>query len=193
MMIKKPVYNFINIFILGILFFSFQTSHAAVIHDRTFSDTYQFGKTQLKLRGGGFKRYLGFKALVGCLYLEEDVDATDALSDVPKKLEIEYLLKIPGAEIAQATEIGIQNNISEQEYQRLRAKIDLANSLWPNVKRGDRYNVTYIPGHGTSFEFNGKLQRVIEGDDFGNAFFAIWLGEKPIDKRLKEKLLGIKD
>jgi hypothetical protein len=145
----------------------------------------------LKLRGGGLKKYLGFKVWVSCIYLEEEVGSREALSDVPKKLEIDYLLKIPGAEIAKATQVGLENNLSKEAYKNLEEKINLVNSLWPNVKKGDKYEVTYIPGQGTSFVFNGKLQRTIEGKDFAAAFFSIWIGEKPIDKRLRKAMLNL--
>ena len=58
-------------------------------------------------------------------------------------------------------------------------------------KKGDRYEVTYIPGEGTSFVFNGQKQKTIKGRDFAAAFFSIWIGKKPIDKRLRKQMLNI--
>ena len=56
------------------------------------------------------------------------------------------------------------------------------------MKPGDRYALTYIPGVGTELALNGKPKGVIEGD-FAAAYFAIWLGAKPLDASLKAQLL----
>lgn len=184
--------SIIFFFTIGWLFYSIPTSQSAVIYKNEFPDSYEFGEKILKLRGGGLKRYLGFKVWVSCIYLQEEVVVNEVLSDIPKKLEIQYLLKIPGAEIARATEVGLENNLSPAAYKKLEEKINLVNSLWPNVKKGDRYEVAYIPGQGTSFVFNGQLQQVIEGADFASAFFSIWIGKKPIDKKLRKQMLNIK-
>jgi len=191
-MLKKIKICIILFLSLGLFLFLFQPCYSAVIYKTEFPDNYDIGSIKLKLRGGGVKKYLGFKVWVSCIYLEDEVDSLEALSDVPKKLEIEYLLKIPGAEIAKATEVGLENNLSKEAYRNLEEKINLVNSLWPNVKKGDNYDVTYMPGEGTSFIFNGKLQKVIEGKDFAAAFFSIWIGEKPIDKKLRKQMLNIK-
>ena len=63
--------------------------------------------------------------------------------------------------------------------------------MYVDVKPGDRYALTYVPGVGTELAFNGKPRGVIEGADFAAAYFAIWLGPQPLDNSLKEKLLGI--
>lgn len=187
--IKNTIFLFLSVVLL---FLFFSPVYSATIYKNEFPDSYTLGTNILKLRGGGLKKYLGFKVWVSCIYLQENVDSNQALSDVPKKLEIQYLLKIPGAEIAKATEVGLENNLSAEAYRALERKINLVNSLWPNVKKGDRYEVAYIPGEGTSFIFNGQLQQVIEGADFAAAFFSIWIGEKPIDKKLRKQMLNIK-
>lgn len=190
---KRSIILIISSVIFICLFSSVTTIQAAIICEREFADTYFLGEKRLALRGGGLKRYLGFKTWISCLYLEEHLDSSNALSDVPKKIEIEYLLRIPSEEIARATYVGIKNNITKEEYLRIQDKINLANSLWPDVKRGDRYEVIYSPEQGTFFVFNGKLQRVIDGADFARAFFSIWIGNNPIDRRLRKQMLGIDD
>ena len=82
-------------------------------------------------------------------------------------------------------------NISAEEIDRLRAKIDYHNSLYVDVKPGDRYSLTYTPGVGTELALNGTPLGVIEGADFAAAIFSLWLGENPYDKRFKDALLGL--
>jgi len=37
---------------------------------------------------------------------------------------------------------------------------------------------------------NGEARGFVEGDDFAAALFAIWLGPKPLDEKLRRKLLS---
>jgi hypothetical protein len=60
-----------------------------------------------------------------------------------------------------------------------------------DVEPGDRYAITYVPGVGTELSLNGQTRGIIEGQDFASALFALWLGEKPFDKRFKADLLGL--
>jgi hypothetical protein len=62
-------------------------------------------------------------------------------------------------------------------------------AAYRDVKPGDRYALTYIPGSGTELSFNGSPLVVIDGADFAAAYFSIWLGKRPLDPGLKDKLL----
>ena len=75
--------------------------------------------------------------------------------------------------------------------QYLRERIDYHNSLYVDVEPGDRYAITYVPGVGTELSLNGEALGVIEGEDFAAALFALWLGDKPLDKRFRANLLGL--
>ena len=68
----------------------------------------------------------------------------------------------------------------------------LFNAFYEDVKPGDRYALTYLPGLGTELALNGKRLGVIEGADFGAALFSIWFGDQPFDAALKGQLLGAK-
>ncbi|MEJ2519407.1 MAG: chalcone isomerase family protein [Desulfuromonadales bacterium] len=56
---------------------------------------------------------------------------------------------------------------------------------------GDRYRLIYRPGTGTELRLNDRRLGTIPGDDFAVAYFSLWLGEQPIDKRFRDRLLGI--
>jgi hypothetical protein len=71
----------------------------------------------------------------------------------------------------------------------LRDRLDRIDRAYQDVRPGDRYALTYVPGRGTELSYNGKPLTVIEGADFAAAYFSIWLGEKPIDDGLKNELL----
>jgi len=39
-------------------------------------------------------------------------------------------------------------------------------------------------------DLNNESQGTIPGQDFAFAYFGIWLGEKPINKKFRDRLLG---
>lgn len=164
---------------------------AKEIEGVTFSDQVRAGAVALRLNDVGLLRYrYVIKAYVAALYLGEGAAATDVLGDVPKRLEIEYFYAIKASGFAEATNVGIAANVSADQLPPMRARIERLNALYRDVKPGDRYALTYVPGTGTELALNGTPLGTIEGADFAAAVFAIWLGPKAIDESLKTQLLG---
>ena len=163
---------------------------AAEIEGVVFDDRYTTAETSLKLRGTGLLRVMVFaKVYVGALYLPEECPSKLALSDVPKRLEVEYFRSIAGEDFGAATNKKISENVDPQIFERLRPQIEYHNSLYQDVNAGDRYALTYIPGRGTELTLNGEPRGIVEGADFAAALFSIWLGSKPISESLKKELL----
>jgi len=164
---------------------------AARIENVVFPEQHRAGDTLLRLAGVGLLRYrIVFKAYVAALYLPHGVAADAVLTNVPKRLEIEYFWSIRADGFAQATWDGVALNASPTERQALRLRIERLNALYEDVEPGDRYALTYVPGIGTELAFNGEPLGSIEGADFAEALFAIWLGPQPLDASLKAQLLG---
>ena len=72
--------------------------------------------------------------------------------------------------------------------------INTFNSLYQNVKRGDRYLLEYQNEMGISLNLNGEhLGSVGKGSEYekelAQAIYSIWFGEKPFFERLKKDLL----
>lgn len=167
------------------------TISSAEVEGREFSEAFSTENKELNLIGVGLLRYLGFKAYTGAFYLEAGITQEKALSDVAKRIEIEYLRSIKGKDFGPATDKGIAQNVDLETYKRLRAQIDYHNALYEDVKPGDRYSLTYIPGRGTELALNGTPKGIIEGADFASAVFSIWLGPKPVNKSFKNQLFGL--
>jgi hypothetical protein len=163
---------------------------AATIEQTTFEDRVRIDQTLFKLNNVGVMRYrLVFKPFVAALYLGEDAHPKQVLNDVPKRLEIEYYYSLVGRDIATAGEKILAANISAEQLQALRPRINQMQGWYEDVKPGDRYTLTYIPGRGTELALNGKSKGIIEGADFAAAYFTIWLGTAPMDDWLKNQLL----
>lgn len=148
------------------------------------------GDTSLELLNAVLLRYrVVFKAYVAGLYLAPGVSPERALEDVPRRLEIEYFWAIKGDDFRKVTFRGIERNVEPEVYAALMPSIERLNSFYRDVEPGDRYAITYLPGVGTELSLNGETLGVVEGADFAAALFSIWLGEDPLDRKLKDRLL----
>jgi hypothetical protein len=165
-------------------------ARALTVQGVTFADSIQAGSTSLPLHNAALLRYLKIiKAYVAALYLPEGVKPESVLSDVPKRLEISYLVSIKGPDFGKGAEPTLERNQTPEELARLRSRIDRINAAYRDVRSGDRYALTYLPGRGTELALNGTPLITIEGADFAAAYFGIWLGREPIDEKLKRDLL----
>jgi len=161
------------------------------VADTSFEESASIDGLQVPLRGVALLRWLNiFKVYVAALYLSEGSSANDVLADIPKRLEISYLVSIPGPDFGKGAEAVLESNMLPDELARLRNRIDRLNAAYLDVKPGDRYALTYAPGKGTELSYNGRPLIFIEGADFAAAYFAIWLGEDPIDREMRSKLIN---
>jgi hypothetical protein len=166
------------------------SASAATIERTTFADQLRIGTTHFKLNNVAVMRYrLLFKPFVAALYLGDDALPAQVLTDVPKRIEIEYYYALAGRDIAAAGDKILQANLPAEQLRALRTRIDRMHAWYQDVKPADRYTLTYIPGRGTELALNGKSKGIIEGADFAAAYFTIWLGHAPMDPWLKDQLL----
>ncbi|MGQ0811309.1 MAG: chalcone isomerase family protein [Nitrospiraceae bacterium] len=180
-----------SIFVLAILVSSTLRAEAAEIEGVTFSDSYQAGSITMPLLGVGLAKFLlAIKVYVAALYLGQGTKPEQALQDVPKRLEISYFRSIKAADITRASEKNLSDNVSQDAIAALRLRLDRLHRLYEDVKPGDRYALTYLPGVGTELALNGHRKGVVEGADFAAAYFAIWLGPDPINDALKDGLMN---
>jgi len=163
---------------------------SAEIEGVFFKDTYKLPDRLLTVRGTGLYRHLGFiKAYVGALYVAEGRATQAVLSDVAKRLEVEYFHAIEGEDFGAATNKVIGRNIDSETLEKLRPRIEKHNAMYKDVQPGDRYALTYIPGKGTELALNGEPIGLIEGADFAAALFGMWLGAQPMNKAFKRQLM----
>ncbi|MFN8545516.1 MAG: DUF2878 family protein [Candidatus Binatia bacterium] len=163
---------------------------AAEIEGVRFADQVRSHDVTMQLRCVGLLRYKVFiKAYVAALYLGDGAVADDVFADVPKRLELSYFWSIKGADFGRAGDEILKRNVDERTLTTLRPRLERINGWYRDVKPGDRYALTYLPGVGTQLALNGNEVGVIDGADFAKAYFRIWLGDEPIDARLRAQLL----
>jgi len=148
------------------------------------------GKT-LVLNGAGLRTRFFFKVYVLGLYLERP--ATDAAailgSDAIRRAELHILRSLSGDEIASAIRTAFEQNAGDA-LPRLQDRLKRLESMFPAVEAGDTIALTYVPGRGTEVVAKRQKAGVIEGKDFADALFAVWIGAKPVDPELEKALLA---
>jgi len=73
----------------------------------------------------------------------------------------------------------------------LKDRIDrFTEAFGDRLSKKERLDLFYEPGKGVTVLKNGKPMTTLKGHDFKEALWGIWLGERPVQKDLKTKLLG---
>lgn len=173
-------------FLLG----SAMITAAAESADSGFHPVITVDNTVLSLRGTGRLRWKGLIRVYDLgLYLPQDLPSTDVFTDAPKRLEFHYSVEIKAKDFGEAAAPYLAKNVPPDELKKLQDRIIAINGLYRDVKHGDRYTLTYLPGKGTELAWNGTILGVIDGADFAGAYFRIWLGEHPISESMRRSLL----
>ena len=105
----------------------------------SFNRTIDAMDQRLHLHGAGLLKYMVFiKAYAGALYLPESVPSDHALKPVAKQLVLAYFHHIKGEDFAKATRKKITDNVTADQVNTLRSRIDKLAALYRDVKPGDR-------------------------------------------------------
>lgn len=183
-----------NISVVSILFMlliSFNVSAAEIV-GVNFNETYKDQGVSMTLKGTGLKTVVFFKAFAAGYYRNDEENQED-LGEFAKRIEVEYFVKIPGEKLNNFTIDTMKDNVTKEDFNALANEVDLMGEYFVDLKPGDRFSLTYIPGVGTEFAHNNEVTGIIKGNDFAKALFSVWLGDKPFDKDLRNKILGIEN
>lgn len=178
---------------------------AAEIEGVVFGEEVQVADTTFKLYGLGTVHYLAlFKVYVGALYLPPEElslkgaspkglspkgGAPDGFAGLPRRLELAYLYDFKAADFRRAMRKRIVLGLSEEARTRLAARIDAFGALFRDVRAGERYAMTFVPGSGTTLLLNDLPLGTVPGTDFADALFDIWLGSQPLDADFRAAVL----
>ena len=131
-----------------------------------------------------------FKVYVGALYVTDKADTENILGKVPKRLDIHYFHYTPKKYMVRAAEKTLRKNLPAEKYQRLLPKIEKLHGAYLNGKKGAFASLIYVPGKGLTYSFENEAILTIDCDDFANAYFTIWLGERPSSRTVKMGMLN---
>ncbi|MFL5320702.1 MAG: chalcone isomerase family protein [Myxococcaceae bacterium] len=155
-------------------------------------DSTKAGDKDVVLNGMGLRKKFIFKVYVAGLYLENKAsDASTVLkTDQTRRVVMHMLRNLDRKTMAEAIQSGFEKNNKDQ-MPKLKDRLDnLLKDLPDELKEGDDVVITYYPAKGTKLEVKGKDSTVVEGKDFADAMFSVWLGSSPVDESLKNGMLG---
>jgi len=169
---------------------------AAEVAGIKFDDTVKLNGQDLKLNGAGVRYKFVIKVYAAGLYLTEKKTTVPDILAVPgtKRVTLVMLRDVDSDTFGQAFMDGIRKNSDIQERAKIVNQMLTFGKLFgsiPELKKGDVLNTDWIPGQGTIILLNGKkITEFIPDVAFYNALLKIWLGQSPVDSKLKTAFLG---
>lgn len=161
-----------------------------------YDDQLEVAGAPLLLNGVGLRAVAWLKGYSAGLYIQERTDrAETVLSDTgPKRIRLRVLLDVSPEEFVKGFDRGVQKNSSPEQLAQLKARMDrfdaMLRALGP-IKKGDVFDLDFVPDKGLLFHRNRKISGpAIPGTDFYAALLRIFVGQRPVDKELKEAMLG---
>ena len=153
----------------------------------------QVDGTVLQLNGAGIRSKFVVKVYVAMLYLENPGNDRDQVIDDAgaKQLIMHFLYKEVDKDVlVEAWNDGFAGNGTAEQLASMKSEIAEFNGLFDTVKKGDRIVLDYVPGTGTIVSINATDKGTIAGKEFNDLLLSIWLGDKPVAKKLRQELLG---
>ncbi len=175
--------------------FAFSSAQALELEGFQFDDNLKLGNADLVINGAGVRSKFG-KRYAMALYLPaKAADAKAVLAAKgPKRIAISLIKDVDGDTFAGAVSKGINSNAGDAEQvalkERVKQLVDTVNALG-EIKAKSSIVFDWVPEKGTILTINGQQKgKEIPGEDFANALLRVWLGDDPVQKDLKQALLG---
>jgi hypothetical protein len=150
----------------------------------------EVGGKKLVLMGMGLRKKLWFKVYMASLYAEDPIadGAKFIASDQIKRVEMHMLRDLERGKIIEAVQQGFENNAGP-DMPRLKDRLDQFIKAIPDLKEKQTIVITWFPGRGTFLKAGSGEEIGIEGKDFADALFSVWLGKHPVDDELRNEML----
>jgi len=151
------------------------------------------GDQELLLNGAGLRKKFFIKVYAGGLYLQQPGQSDPQkiiMADEPMAIRMCWLRDVPGDKIVNGWNTGFANSL-DGNTGPLQEKIERFNAVFKDgCQENEIDEIVYTPESGVAVYKNGMMVQQIEGKDFKEALFGIWLGEKTEVADLKSQMLG---
>lgn len=172
-------------------------AQAAVLAGQQFDDTLELHDSRLRLNGLGLRGVAWIQAFVAGLYVAAPTaDANVILADPStKRLRLKMMMDAPAAELLKAIRGGLKKNTTPEEWAAMAPRLAELEArmrgLGEDVHKGDTLDLDWAPRRGLLLAHNQRsLGAPIEGFDFYRGVLKIFIGDKPVDTRMRRGLLG---
>ena len=168
------------------------SAQATTVAGVALDDTMMVGDQSLNLNGAGIRKKLFIKLYVGSLYTAEKGSAAEIVeSDAPMAIRLNLISDLlTRKKMVDALMDGFGKSTGGN-LAPIQAGIDQLVSILPEkFAYGTAMTLAYEPGVGTHLMDGDESISVIEGLEFKQALFGIWLSDQPAQKSLKKAMLG---
>lgn len=177
-----------------IIFINSSKIFANTYNDLFFENKIRIANVELLLNGVGKRKILFFDAYYISLYLQVPSNEFSHLlsHNNVRVLEIRLLRDVSSSDFEKVIFNGFRNNTSDSQFKELKQQMDHLKIILKNIgdlKNKDIFNIQYSD-ESSHLVLNGKMYgSPIAGKFFNEVLLSIWLGNKPIDQKLKSLLL----
>jgi Chalcone isomerase-like len=162
-----------------------------------FPATARVADQVVRLNGSGIRYKAVFKVYEAGLYTTAPVRSTEEFfaAGGPKWLHLVARRDIGASEMGKMLVRGISDSNTRDEVNRQLVGIAQVGAMFgtrSQVATGESFGFQYLPGVGTHLLINGKaVGQPVTDPSFFNLVMRIWVGQSPVDARLKTALLGL--
>jgi len=179
------------------------TANAAEPGAGMFEEAVLVAGEQLRLQGGGLTEGVGIykrsrhRIALG-MYLVQRKNTPEDVIKAPgaKRVTLKMQQEVESEQLSRSFLNGIRNNLERAERLKIAPQLlkfgEMFGSI-PDFQKGDVVNVDWMPGSAnTVLTLNGKKIGEFPERAFYDAFLLCFLGERPIDEKLKGTFLGVR-
>jgi hypothetical protein len=153
----------------------------------------KIGEQVLQLNGAGVRTKTFMQIYESGLYLLKPTKDARAVLAADELMAIRVRITsgfVSRASLVSSLEEGLTRSSNGKPDAYKREIEQLQQILRDEVKKNDVYDFVYVPTKGINVLKNGKVQGVISGLEFKQAFYGIWLSDNPVDKDLRQAMLS---
>ncbi len=184
--------RFITMFI--VVFMNITASAQIKVGDATLPSNITHNGVNLKINGAGLREKFFFDIYAGGLYLKSKNKNAKSIAESNETMVIKiHVLSsmMNRKKMAAAFREGFKKS-TDNKLSPYQKRIDkFIGFIDEEIEVDQIFDIVYIEGKGSVLYKNGKEKGYIEGLDFKVALFNIWLGNRPVDRGLKDEMLGV--
>lgn len=191
-MVNKKRYSALILFLLITLSIPYVYAEDVCSKVSCYPKTVEKNGLTLYLLGKADFKYLFVNIYSVALYVDQEKFTGDVLAaHVPKFLHFKYHREIERERLVSGALDNLKDN-PKLDYESFRATAEKLGQYYSDVRDGDQYFLTYIPGKGLTLSDPTTTFTTVREPDFAAIYLGIWLSDYPLSKRVRDQLLGRK-
>ena len=132
--------------------------------------------------------------VIGMYFSERTTSAEAAIDSAgPKRIALTFMRDVKAESLVDALYEGVRDSSGEAEFTAMKASADALSAIMLPLrvaKKGDIVALDYLPDAGAQVVVNGRVVgRPVPDRNLYRALRRIWLGDAPVDAKLKRALL----